>query len=183
MKSLSVFFIFFISYSFSQTFSDDVAQLFYNNCTTCHNPNGIGPFSIMTYEDVTVNAGMIYDAIAQDQMPPWPPQESYVSFAHSRTLTENEKTTMLDWLTNGMPEGNPANTPAPPVFNSGSLLGAGDLEIQMPSYMSKASSGQDDYVCFSMPTGLLANRSIKACLLYTSPSPRDVEESRMPSSA
>ena len=25
--------------------------------------------------------------------------------------------------------------------------------------------------------------SIKACLLYTSPSPRDVEESRMPSSA
>lgn len=162
MKSLSVFFIFFISYSFSQTFSDDVAQLFYNNCTTCHNPNGIGPFSIMTYEDVTVNAGMIYDAIAQDQMPPWPPQESYVSFAHSRTLTENEKTTMLDWLTNGMPEGNPANTPAPPVFNSGSLLGAGDLEIQMPSYMSKASSGQDDYVCFSMPTGLLANRSIKA---------------------
>ena len=26
-------------------------------------------------------------------------------------------------------------------------------------------------------------RLIKACLLYTSPSPRDVEESRMPSSA
>ena len=28
-----------------------------------------------------------------------------------------------------------------------------------------------------------ANGTIKACLLYTSPSPRDVEESRMPSSA
>ena len=26
-------------------------------------------------------------------------------------------------------------------------------------------------------------RNIKSCLLYTSPSPRDVEESRMPSSA
>ena len=26
-------------------------------------------------------------------------------------------------------------------------------------------------------------RDLKACLLYTSPSPRDVEESRMPSSA
>ena len=27
------------------------------------------------------------------------------------------------------------------------------------------------------------NQELKACLLYTSPSPRDVEESRMPSSA
>ena len=31
--------------------------------------------------------------------------------------------------------------------------------------------------------GFLQNPSIKTCLLYTSPSPRDVEESRMPSSA
>ena len=31
-------------------------------------------------------------------------------------------------------------------------------------------------------TDLLADRAV-ACLLYTSPSPRDVEESRMPSSA
>ena len=28
-----------------------------------------------------------------------------------------------------------------------------------------------------------ARNALKACLLYTSPSPRDVEESRMPSSA
>ena len=31
--------------------------------------------------------------------------------------------------------------------------------------------------------GKLVNKTISACLLYTSPSPRDVEESRMPSSA
>ena len=35
------------------------------------------------------------------------------------------------------------------------------------------------------PNGAIALRAMKAegCLLYTSPSPRDVEESRMPSSA
>ena len=32
-------------------------------------------------------------------------------------------------------------------------------------------------------TSALKNKGINACLLYTSPSPRDVEESRMPSSA
>ena len=31
--------------------------------------------------------------------------------------------------------------------------------------------------------GALVSESISSCLLYTSPSPRDVEESRMPSSA
>ena len=30
---------------------------------------------------------------------------------------------------------------------------------------------------------IFGKRSLKSCLLYTSPSPRDVEESRMPSSA
>ena len=31
--------------------------------------------------------------------------------------------------------------------------------------------------------GFTGNENIQSCLLYTSPSPRDVEESRMPSSA
>jgi hypothetical protein len=146
----------------AQTFADDAAQLFYTNCATCHNPNGIAPFSILTYADVTANAGIIYDAIAQKTMPPWPPEESYVAFSHSRALEEADRTLLMDWMTNGMPEGNPANTPAPPVFNGGALLGGGDLEVQIPLYMSKATSGSDDYVCFSIPSNLLQTRTIKA---------------------
>lgn len=146
----------------AQTYADDAAQLFYDNCATCHNPNGIAPFSILSYEDVTTNAGIIYDAIAQKTMPPWPPEESYVAFSHSRALEDADRNLLLDWMTNGMPEGNPANTPAPPVFNPGSLLGAGDLEVQIPTYMSKATSGSDDYVCFSIPSDLLQTRTIKA---------------------
>ena len=150
------------SYVSAQTYADDAAQLFYDNCATCHNPNGIAPFSIMSYSDVTANAGIIYDAIAQKTMPPWPPQESYMSFSHSRALTEVDRTLLLDWMIAGMPEGNPANTPPPPVFNAGSLLGTGDLEVQIPTYMSKASNGSDDYVCFSIPSALLQTRTIKA---------------------
>ncbi len=162
MKYLSAFvsFIFFCT-SFAQTFSDDVAEIVFENCTNCHNPNGIGPFDLMDYQDVTSNAAIIYDAIAQDRMPPWPPNESYKSFAHSRALPNNEKTLILNWLSNGMPEGDPANTPAPPVFNAGPALGSGDLEIQMPTYTSKATNN-DDYVCFALPTGLLQDRKIKA---------------------
>ncbi len=146
----------------TQTFADDIAQLTYDNCSNCHHPGGIGQFSLISYSDMQTFAGSIYDAIAQDHMPPWPPNENYTEFSHSRAMSESERTLMLDWLTNGMPEGNPANTPAPPVFNTGSILGAGDLEVQMPTYMSKATSASDDYICVSIPSDLAQNRIIKA---------------------
>ena len=40
-----------------------------------------------------------------------------------------------------------------------------------------------DHSIFSVVKGKVVFKKSKACLLYTSPSPRDVEESRMPSSA
>ena len=42
--------------------------------------------------------------------------------------------------------------------------------------------GSNDVLIFVMAAGVNYN-GVWACLLYTSPSPRDVEEARMPSSA
>lgn len=147
--------------AFSQTYSDDVAQLIFDNCASCHNPDGIAPFSLMDYSEVTNQAVGIYDAIAQDRMPPWPPNDNYKPFSHSRALEASEKTAILDWLGNGMPEGDPANTPAPPVFNNEAVLGQGDLEVQIPTYTSKATA-YDDYVCFALPSDLAQGRKIRA---------------------
>lgn len=147
--------------SFSQTYSDDVAQLIFDNCASCHNPSGIAPFSLMDYSEVTSQAAGIYDAISQDRMPPWPPNDDYKPFSHSRALEALEKTTIIDWINNGTPEGNPANTPAPPVFNTDAILGQGDLEVQIPTYTSKATTN-DDYVCFSLPSNLTQGRTIRA---------------------
>ena len=49
-------------------------------------------------------------------------------------------------------------------------------ELQAKEYEATAGGGVIKAVCGG-------NRELKSCLLYTSPSPRDVEESRMPSSA
>lgn len=146
----------------SQTWSDDVATIVYNKCAQCHHDGGIAPFSLMTYQEASPMASAMHDAIVADEMPPWPPDNTYQEYAHTRSLSASEKTTMLSWLTNGFPEGNSANTPPPPVFNTGSILGNGDLTIQIPTYMSKAQGGQDDYVCFSIPVGLAQQRTIRA---------------------
>lgn len=163
MKKLLLTLICFLSFGiFAQTWSDDVAAIVYEKCSKCHNPNGVGPFPLTSYAETSAMALAMYDAINLENMPPWPPNNDYQQYVHDRSLTPTEKTTMLDWLTNGTPQGNISNAPPPPVFPSGSLLGNGDLEIQIPTYMSKALSGSDDYVCFAMPSNLPQDRIIKS---------------------
>ena len=164
MKNLYIGLLFasFSTVSFAQTFSSGIAEIFYNRCTSCHRPGGIGYFNIITYQDVQSMAGSIFDAIAFDHMPPWPPDDNYSQLLHSRALSAHEKNTLLDWLSNGMPEGNSSETPPPPVFPEGSILGPGDLELQIPSYTSTATAQSDDYVCISVPTGLTSAKKIRA---------------------
>ena len=133
----------------------------YNKCTKCHHQGGGAPFSLVDYSESSNMATSIYDAVYQGQMPPWPPSENSAEFLHDRSLEANEKSTILNWLTSGYPEGDASQTPPPPVYNEGSILGNGDLEVQIPTYASKAIS-EDDYVCFSLPTNLTENRTIKA---------------------
>src|SRR6187397_170732 len=53
------------------TFATDVAPILYKNCTTCHRPDGLGPFSLLDYEGAKTNANDIRDAIGSGYMPPW----------------------------------------------------------------------------------------------------------------
>lgn len=163
MKSILLSFVLLLSTTtIAQTWSDDVASIFYEKCTKCHNSGGVAPFSLMTYQDVSPMAGIIYDAVSNETMPPWPPNNGYQQYVHNRALDSVQKSTLLSWLLNSFPEGNPANTPPPPVYSNESVLGSGDLTLQIPTYKSKAMNGQDDYVCFAVPTGLTQQRVIRA---------------------
>lgn len=145
------------------TWADDIAQIMYNNCTSCHNPDGIGPFSLLDYQTANTNQSSIAYAVTAGYMPPWVADTSYQRYAHERVLTEIEKNTILEWVNQGAIEGNPANTPPPPVYsNEGFLVQQADLEIQIPTYTSKASPSADDYVCFSLPSGLISDKKIRA---------------------
>jgi len=162
MKPVFTALFLFISYlAFGQTWSGEVASIFYEKCAKCHHQGGGGPFPLVEYNDVSAVGSSIYDAVYQDEMPPWPPNDPSAEFLHDRTLSNSEKTTILDWLTSGYPEGPTAETPPPPIFNVGSILGDGDLQVQIPTYASKAIAN-DDYVCFSLPTNLTEERIIKA---------------------
>lgn len=165
MKRILYLFILCLSYSttsLAQTYSDDIAEIIYDNCAICHHTGGIAPFSLMNYTEVSSLATAIQTSVNNKNMPPWPPNPDYREFAHQRVLDQNEIDLINDWVTAGTPEGNAANTPAAPVFNEGSFLGEPDLKLTIPTYTSKATFGSDDYVCFALPSGLTQDRYIKA---------------------
>ncbi len=145
------------------TWADSVATIFYRNCTYCHNPSGIAPFSLLTYQDAYNYRLTISPSVANGIMPPWLADTTYKRYAHERVLTSTERNAILDWVAAGAPEGSSANTPPPPVYsNEGILTLTPDLELQIPTYTSKASATQDDYVCFVLPTGLTTDKKLRA---------------------
>lgn len=146
----------------AQTWSGEVANIFYAKCSKCHHPGGISSTPLTTFSEVSPLASVIETYVTNDEMPPWPPNNDYQSYTHNRALNSIEKTTILNWISGGALEGNSADTPPVPAFQTGSLLGAGDLEVQIPTYMSKAQPGADDYVCFSIPSNLAQDRKIKS---------------------
>src|SRR3954465_13588833 len=51
------------------TFSRDVAPIVRARCTTCHRPGEIGPFSLITFDDVKRHAAQIADVTRRRIMP------------------------------------------------------------------------------------------------------------------
>ena len=164
MKKLIYIFIFLplISLGQNPNYSEDIAPILYGKCLQCHYDGGIGPLTLETYASVVSNAGMIQHVTSTGEMPPWPADTLFQNYANENVLSINEISTIMDWITNGVPLGDTSLLPPMPIFGNSSQLGAPDLELQMPTYASTASSNSDDYVCFSIPTGLLQNRRIKA---------------------
>jgi len=63
------------------TFSEDVAQIIYNNCTQCHRQGDIAPFVLETYDQVFSWSPSIKIAVMNGIMPPWLPDVTYSRFS------------------------------------------------------------------------------------------------------
>jgi hypothetical protein len=165
------------------TFSEHIAPIFYTNCTGCHHSGGVGPFSLINYQESYNMRNAIQASVLSGYMPPWPPDTNYSRFRHERILSSQEINLINDWISLGAPQGNPNLAPTPPTYNTtGPQLGVPDLTIQAPTYSSNAFQ-DDDYVCFTIPSQLLNDKKIRAvevvpgntsivhhCLVYIDPS-------------
>lgn len=140
--------------------AENIAPILYNKCTTCHNPNGIAPFSLISYQDAYDNRVNMQQDVSIRKMPPWPPAPAYRHLAHERILTSAEIAAINDWVNNGAIQGNAALAPVPPVYSSQAVLTAPDLVSAIPAF--NVNTTTDLYRCFVIPSGLNTQQYITA---------------------
>src|SRR5262249_36579357 len=55
------------------TFTKDIAPIVWSRCSPCHRPGEVGPFSLLTDDDVRRRASAIAAVTSRRLMPPWKP--------------------------------------------------------------------------------------------------------------
>ncbi len=95
------------------TYSADVASIIQENCTVCHREGGIGPMSLVTYQDVRRYSRRIKEAVANRIMPPYYYDNDIgiQELKHDWRLSQEDINTIVAWVDEGSPLGNADEIP------------------------------------------------------------------------
>lgn len=93
------------------TYAEHIARIFQKRCIECHHEGHIAPFSLETYEESVGWGEMIREVVEDHRMPPWLASPEHGDFANNPSLSESEKSQIIEWVANGCPEGDPAKAP------------------------------------------------------------------------
>jgi Flp pilus assembly protein TadD/mono/diheme cytochrome c family protein len=146
----------------SVTWSGQIAPLVYGNCTTCHHPGGVGPFSLLTYQDARLWGPKMAAVTSSRYMPPWLPEPGYGDFADERRLSNEQIALIAKWVAAGMPEGDAATAPRLPVYSETWQYGTPDLILSVERPFALAASGSDVFRNFVLPYPLKQTHYIRA---------------------
>ena len=136
----------------SPTFTHDVAPILQRSCQQCHHPTGIGPMSLITYEQAKPYARRIKYRVEARTMPPWHIDRAVgiQEFKNDISLTDEEITTIAQWVDGGTPQGDPADLP-PAVeqrhaaeWRLADRFGPPDLVVRSTPY-TVVANGQDQW--------------------------------------
>jgi peroxiredoxin len=115
----------------SVTFAQQVSRILQKNCQECHRPGQIGPMSLLTYDDAVAWADNIREVVSERRMPPWFADPRHGKFANDRSLSTQERDTLLAWVDQGAPKGDVKDLPTPRSFPEGWVIGKPDVIFQM----------------------------------------------------
>ncbi len=149
----------------SITYSKHVAPILQKNCQECHRPGQVGPMALMDYDDALGWAEAIREVVQERRMPPWHADPNFGHFANDRSLSKEDRETLLTWIRQDCPQGNPRDVPPPRRFADDWSIGKPDAVFSMPSaFVVPAKGGKNGvrYQYFGVPTKYDEDRWIQA---------------------
>ena len=96
------------------TFAQEVSRIFNKRCGSCPRQGGKAPMSLGTYEEARPWAKAIKEEVLERRMPPWGAVKGFGSFRNEQALSQEEISTLSDWVEGGAPEGDPKYLPGKP---------------------------------------------------------------------
>ncbi len=127
------------------SYSQDIAPIIQEKCTTCHQPGGIGPMTLVNYNQVKGQALMIREVIRTRRMPPFHVDPRIGQFHNDRSLSPEQTQMLVHWIEAGAPRGIGADPLAAKAFQAAEWpLGTPDVVLDIPAYTIPAS-GIVDY--------------------------------------
>jgi len=135
------------------TYYGDVEPIFRDHCVHCHQSDGIGTFSMASYDDVTDWAPAIAAAASSRTMPPWlvTSDGTCQTFDHDPSLSDDEIATIEAWAEADAPKGDVADAVSATLPEPASLDRV-DLQLTTPEIVPEREGDlfapYDEYRCF-----------------------------------
>jgi Copper type II ascorbate-dependent monooxygenase, C-terminal domain/EF hand/AhpC/TSA family len=144
------------------SYSKTIAPIVEAKCTTCHQPGGIGPMPLISYEQVKGFSPMIREVIRTHRMPPFEPDETVGQWKDDGRLSPDQMKTLVHWIDAGAPRGAGEDPLKKINFQAPEWpLGKPDKIVEIPT-MKVPASGVIDYQYPSVKNVMTEGRWLKA---------------------
>src|SRR5512140_3626605 len=131
--------------STTPTYSKNVAKILNERCVECHRAGEVAPMAFTNYKEVRPWAKSIRERVAVRAMPPWLADPAHGDFKNDRRLSAQEIETISAWANAGAPEGNPADLPPAPTFETGWNIGKPDQTFDIGTEFEVPAEGTVPY--------------------------------------
>jgi hypothetical protein len=139
----------------------EIAPIIHEHCTNCHNPNGAGPFNLISYHDVFQRAKMIAAVTRTGFMPPWPADTNYSHFAGEKKLSKADIELLQKWVQEGAIAGDTSliKTPNEVLY---STKRKPDMVLPMVKSLAIPGDAQDRFLLMKIPYEIPQDKYVEA---------------------
>jgi mono/diheme cytochrome c family protein len=144
------------------SYAQTIAPIIKQKCANCHQPGGVAPMPLNSYEQIKGFSPMIREVVRTHRMPPYLADETVGRFQDDERLTPDQIKTLVHWVEAGAPRGKGDDPLAKIRFQAPEWpLGKPDVIVQIPAIKIPAT-GVLDYTHPVAPSVLKEGRWMKA---------------------
>src|SRR5262249_50232835 len=146
-------------------YTKHVSRILQKNCQECHRPGQVAPMSLLSYKDALGWAEAIQEVVEERRMPPWHADSKYGHFSNDRSLSKEDRDTLLTWIKQGCPKGAARDLPPARRFPEDWSIGKPDIVFSMPKEFTVPAKGGKRgvrYQYFTVETEFDEDRWIQA---------------------